>query len=202
MKWTHCKTIWSIFTGRMSSVIKRNAGRGRWVHWEVEVPRRGWRKSLIRKMLEMMTTIERSHCTTSRVESGRSECQICLWLQVMTRDSCPILEGRSSSVKRVPVISQWLANVASINSKTCLRSWNNKSFFSLGKDKCWVRETSTAAFPKPLPLHTSAPHKVFLLPSCTFNLSVSYISSENLNGISWSVYERDFLFSNVLIAAM
>ena len=50
--------------------------------------------------------------------------------------------------------------------------------------------------------HKQTPHKVFLLPDYAFYLSVNYLSSENLNEISWHVFEGVFLFSNVLIAAM
>ena len=121
---------------------------------------------------------------------------------VMTRDSCPTLEGGSSSVNVYLWFSQWLENVVTIRSKFCLGSWNSKSFFSLGRDEGWVRVTSTAALPKLLPLHTSAtPHKVSLLPNCTFYLSVSYLSSKNFSEISCSVFEGAFLFSNVLIIA-
>ena len=51
------------------------------MHQEVVVPRRGWRRSLVRKMLgNDDNNGERSQCATSRVGRGRSECQICLWL--------------------------------------------------------------------------------------------------------------------------
>ena len=151
MKWTHCKILWSIFTGRMSSAIKKNSGRGGSVHQEVVVPRRGWRRSLIRKILGNDDNRERSQCTTSREGRGRYECQICLWL---TGDDTGQLSnpGRWFLIGKMGACDfQWLDNVASINSKSCLRSWNNKSFFSLGKDKGWIRETSTATLPKPLP---------------------------------------------------
>ena len=55
----------------------------------------------------------------------------------------------------------------------------------------------TVAFAHKQPLH-----KLFLLPDYAFYLSVSYLSSENLNEISWHVFEGVFVFSNVLIAAM
>ena len=89
----------------MSSVIKKNAGRGGSVHQEVGVPKRGWRRSLRRKMLEMMTPMERVP-TVQQAEWGGGDLSVrfvsdCL---VMTRDSCPTLEGGSSLGKWVPVI--------------------------------------------------------------------------------------------------
>ena len=148
-----------------------------------------------------MTTMERDP-SVQQVEWGGEGLSVRFvsGCQVMTRDSCPTLEGGSSSVKWVPVIFSVLDNVASINSKSCLGSLNSKSFFSVGWDEGWVRVTSTATLPKLLPLHTSGP-LIKYLPNCTFYLSVSYLSSENLSEISWSVFEGAFLFSHVLIVA-
>ena len=192
-----------LFTGKMSSVIKKNAGRGGSVHQEVGVPKRGWRRSLIRKMLEMMTSMERDP-TAQQAEWGGGDLSV--WFvsgcQVMTRDSRPTRKVGPHWENGCLWFSQWLDNMVSINSKSCPGSWNSKSFFSLGRDERWVRVTSTATLPKLLPLHKSAtPHKVSLLPNCTFYLSVSYLSFENLSEISWSVFEGVFLFSNVLITA-
>ena len=202
MKWTHCTTIWSIFTGRMSSVIKKNAGRGGWVHQEVGVPRRGWRRSLIRKMLEMMTT-ERDP-TAQQVERGEGDLSVrsVSGCQVMTQDSCPTLEGGSSLGKLVPVIFsvtwQWGKYLISEMSKSCLGSWNNKSFFSLGKDEGWVRVTSTAALPKPLPLHTSTPlNKYFFSPTVLLT-SALVIFPRKTWMKSLGVFLKELLFSQIL----
>ena len=176
MKWTHCTIIWSIFTGRMSPMIKKNAGRGGWMHRKA-VPRRGGRKSLIRKMLgNDGKNRERSHWATKRVGRGRSEWQICLWLpgDDAGQQSHPgrwVLVGKMGACE----FSQWLDNVTSINSKSCLGSWNSKSLFSLGRDEGWVKATSSATLPKLLPLHRSAPLIKYFFSTTALSTSVLVI---------------------------
>ena len=78
------------------------------MHQEVGVPRRGWRRKKPDKkdVGNDDDNGERSHCATSRVGRGSYlSVRSVSGCQVMTRDSCPTLEGGSSSVKWVPVIS-------------------------------------------------------------------------------------------------
>ena len=68
--------------------------------------RRGWRKSLIRKMLgNDDNNRDRSHLAIWRVVRERPESQTSVFgHQVMTQDSCPTLEGGFLIVKMVPVV--------------------------------------------------------------------------------------------------
>lgn len=167
-------------------------------------------------------TTERYHCATSRVGRGMSECQICPLAAWWWRDSCSTLEGESSSVNGYLWFSQWLENVVTIssNSVLALEIVNHSSHWGgMKAGSGWTPQPKTAALhtsahaptppthpptPPHTPPHTSttphAHHKVFLLPNCTFYLSVSYLSSKNFSEeISCSVFEGTFLFSNVLI---
>ena len=113
--------------------------------------------------------------------------------QVMS-NSCPTL------VKWVPVIfSDWtMWRVLTQNPVLGLETINHSSHW--GRIKAGSgRPLQLLSQSRCLCTQVPHPHKVFILPSCTFYLSVSNISSENLNEISQCVLEGAFLFSNVLI---
>lgn len=94
IKWAQCKIIWSIFIGRMKSVIKMSAGRGGRVHRGVGAGE-GEGKAWQERCQKMMTSNRgRSHLATSRAARHLSVTPLFLAAK-WHRDGCPILEGGS-----------------------------------------------------------------------------------------------------------